>query len=204
MKLNSTINKNEALQDFIEKYIADRWQEELFVIDERYKKNKEHIDNELISVFDSICKNALKLQNQDKKGDIKYIYISFLRTSIMDNKSFYRIDAYDKNWFLDKEECCTYWNTDFVFNSLFNHIEELEEKKKEYAKKITSMDIERIKLLEALKYNALVTEFIREMIPRLIETEGYIEMGKSLEICILVGEYMDASEIIYGKKSEAG
>jgi hypothetical protein len=83
-------------------------------------------------------------------------------------------------------------------------MEELEEKKKEYARKITSMDIEQIKLLEALRYNPLVIEFIREMIPKLIETEGYKEMGKNPNICILAGEYMDANEKLYEKSEVEG
>lgn len=199
MKLKMTTDKKEMLKDFIEKYVLDRWYEELIVIDKRYRENKEDIEKELIYAFSTVCQNAVKLQEENKKGDIKYIYISFLRTSIMDNKSFYRIDAYDEKWFLDKEECCTYWNTDFVFNSLFTHMQELEEKKKEYARNITSIDIDRIKLLEALRYNTLVIEFMREMIPKLVEIEEYKKMNKSLEIRILAGEYMDISEVIYGK-----
>lgn len=191
------INKEKVLQDFIKDNVYQRWQYELNEIDKRYKQNKENIENELISAFELVCEKSLKLQNQGEKGDIKYIYISFLRTSIIDNKSFYRMDTYDENWFLDKKECFSLWNSDFIFASLFNHTKDLEHKKADYFGKITSMDIDRIKFLESTKYHVLAIEFIRNLILIFTENSKYKEMGKTHDICILAGEYMDQSEILY-------
>lgn len=198
--MSKALDKNNALQEFGEKYVLDQFAQEVLAIEERYKKKKEGIEKELFTTFDALCQNAIRLQAQGKKGNIQYIYISFLRTSIMENTSFYRMDAYDENWFLDKEECTALWNADFIFQSLFTHMEKLEEKKKEYVRKVTSMDIDEIKLQEAVKYHMITVEFIRAMAPKLIEIESYKEMGKTAELRILAGEYMDQSEILYGKK----
>lgn len=192
------MDKNEALKDFIEKYVSGRWQYEFVAIDEKYRKNKEHIDNSLKCAFEALCKNVLSLQQQNAKGNIKYIYFSFLRTSIIENTAFYRLDAYDERWFLDKEECFSLWDCDFIFRNLFDHMEEIQTKTGGYARKITPMDINDIKLIEALKYNTLATEFIKEFIPELIECTPYKEMGKSPDINILAGEFMDRSEVLFG------
>lgn len=189
--------KEAALEDFVKRYVLDRWQQELSVIDKRYYENKHNIKENLLGAFDSLCKNAVTLQELEKKGPIKYIYFSFLRTSIMQNTSLYRLDAYDEKWFLDKEECTASLKVDFIFNSLFQHMEELENKKMEYGRQITSMDIERIKLLEAPKYHIMTMEFIRSLVQQLVEIESYKKMLKSKDICIMAGEYMDASEILY-------
>lgn len=189
--------KEAALEDFVKRYVLDRWQQELSVIDKRYYENKHNIKENLLGAFDSLCKNAVTLQELEKKGPIKYIYFSFLRTSIMQNTSLYRLDAYDEKWFLDKEECTASFEVDFIFNSLFQHMEELENKKMEYGRQITSMDIERIKLLEAPKYHIMTVEFIRSLVQHLVEIESYKKMLKSKDICIMAGEYMDASEILY-------
>ncbi|MCT4509032.1 MAG: hypothetical protein N4A48_09790 [Tepidibacter sp.] len=191
------INKEEVLQDFIKDHVYQRWQYELNEIDKRYKQDKEKIENELISAFELACKKSLNLQNKGEKGDIKYIYISFLRTSIIENKSFYRIETYDENWFLDKKECFSLWNSDFIFTSLFNHMKDLEQKKVDYFSKITSMDIDRIKFLESTKYHVLAVEFIKNLIFNFLENSKYKEMDKTNDICILAGEYMDQSEILY-------
>lgn len=193
-----TLEDKEAERiDFIKKYVGDRWQEEFLAVDERYVKDKENIENRLINSFEALCKKAMELQKEEKKGAIKYIYFSYLRTSIKENKATYRLDAYDENWFLDNEECSTLWNADFIFSSLFKHMEELEESRKPYLKRITAMDIEKIKLIEADKYKVLTNEFIKSLVEKLIETEGYKEMNKDEEICIIAGEYMDVCETLY-------
>lgn len=194
------MDKQTALQDFVEKYVLHQWENELLAIDQRYNQNKANIENGLTVAFDKACKKALKLQEQGPKGDIQYIYLSFLRTSIMNNTALYRIDAYDQNWYLDQEECSALWEADFIFHSLFQNMAELETKKADYARKITSMDIERIKQYEALKYHSLAVEFLREMLPKLIETDGYKQMGKTPDLSIMAGEYMDQSEILDGEK----
>lgn len=191
------MNKNEALRDFVEKYVKGQWQHEFIAIDEEYRKNKESIDKGLKLAFESLCKKAIALQEIKAKGKIKYIYFSFLRTSIMENTAFYRLDAYDEKWFLDKQECSVMWDADFIFRNLFNHIEEIQTKTVAYARKITPIDIEEIKFCEALKYNTLTIEFLKEMVPVLIECEAYKEMVKDTDITILAGEFMDISEVLY-------
>lgn len=191
------LEKKEIKEQFFIKHVAKRWQDEVFNIDERYSSDTNEIDNSIIFKFNSVCKNALLLQRDSLKGNIKYIYISFLRTSIMDNKAFYRIDLYDENWFLDKEECSTEIDLNFIFKSLFDHMCELENIKNEYGRTITSMDIDNIKFLEAGKYHVLAIEFLRSIVLRLIECSYYKEMNKDKDICIMVGEYMDRSEILY-------
>lgn len=197
------IDKKAVLQDFVKKYVLGQWQEELLRINQRYGQDKETIENKLIAAFDQVCKRTSELQKQEKKRDTRYINISFLRTSIMDNTSYYRIDTYDENWYLDQEECSSLWDADFIFRSLFQHMADLETKKSRCSRKITSIDIDRIKMFEALKYHVLAVEFIREMLPRLLATEGYTQMQKSPEINILAGEYMDHSEILYGKNPDS-
>lgn len=192
------MDKNEALKDFVEKYVKGRWQHEFVAIDKKFRENKASIENGLKAAFESLCNSVLTLQNQNAKGSIRYIYFSFLRTSIMEDNAFYRIDAYDEKWFLDKQECFAMWDADFIFRNLFDHMNEIKTKTGDYARKISPIDVEEIKQCEALKYHTLTTEFIKEMIPMLIECKPYKEMAKAPDINILAGEFMDRSEVLYG------
>jgi len=195
--MTKELEKTNALQDLIKKHILPYVEEEIRSIDERYKNDKENIEGELIASFEKLCENAISLQKDGTKGNINYVYISFLRTSIMNNTCTYRLDAYDENWFLDKEECYSLWKPSFIYTSLFSHMEILEEKKIEYGRAITSMDLEKIKFFEAERYHILTVEFIREIMPKLIENPLFKKMGKTESISILIGEYMDKSEILY-------
>jgi len=190
-------NKEEILTEFQCKYVINAWINKFLEIDEAYKGNKCDIEENLVSIFNKICGQAIYLQEKQLKGEIKYIYFSLLRTSILENKGEYRIDFYDENWFLDKEECSINIDLSFIFNSIFKYKEELKEKKKEYGKNITDMDIENIILKEVDKYHILAVEFLKTMIEKFIETSSYKEMKKAEDIAILAGEYMDVTQIIY-------
>ncbi|MBU3134566.1 hypothetical protein KPL40_19340 [Clostridium gasigenes] len=196
------INKEELLAEFEEKYVANRWVNEFIQIDERYKNNTVAIEENLISKFDSVCKKVRDLQERNLKGEIKYIYFSLLRTSLLENKGQYRIDLYDENWFLDKEEDSINIDLDFIYTSLFKHMEELKEKKNEYGRNITDMDIENIMLQEAEKYHILAVEFLKGLIEKFINISSYEEIKKIEDIMILAGEYMDAKEIIYPRQED--
>ncbi|WP_308167970.1 hypothetical protein [Clostridium estertheticum] len=143
------------------------------------------------------CKQAICLQEKQLKGEIRYIYFSLLRTSFLENKGEYRIDLYDENWILDKQECFINIDLNFIFASIFKYMEELKEKKKECGRSITDMDIENMMLEETDKYHVLAVEFLKGLIEKFIGTPSYEKMKKAEDIRIFVGEYTDETEMIY-------
>lgn len=135
-------DKEKLLKEFQEKYVTDKWVYKFLEVDEMYKADKAAIEENLILAFEKVCSQTITLQEKQVKGEIKYIYISLLRTSIFENKGEYRIDLYDENWFLDKEENSINIDLNFIYVPLFDFVKELKEKKKEYCRTITDMDIE--------------------------------------------------------------
>ncbi len=193
-------SKEKILSEFLEKHVDERWKREFNNIDEMYKGNKVSIKNNLESEFDSVCKLGISFQEKGLKGEIKYIHFSLLRTSILENKGEFRIDLYDERWFLDKVECSVNINLDFIYTALFKHIEELKEEKKKYGRIITDMDIEEIMLLESNVYHVLSLEYFRNSIDELLEMPSCKKLKKSEQIKVMVGEFMDAADLIYPKK----
>ncbi len=193
-------DKNQVLKEFKEKYVKNRYKEELKSILENYNEHKDNIKEELTSKFDSVCKEAILFQEKDLKGEIKYIYFSMLRTRLLEDKGEWRIDLYDEKWFLDKEECSINIDLNFIYEPLFEHMKELSEKKREYLRTIKEKDIEDIKLKEANKYNNVALNIIRGILNSFLECASYREMKKKEDIVIMAGEYMDAAIQINDKK----
>lgn len=191
------VDKEKILHEFNEKYVIKRFEQETVKIYEKFENNKEELKGEILSKFKKVCTYAKELQEKALKGEIKYIYISYLRTSIVENKGVYRIDMYDDKWFLDKEECFINLSLDFIFEPLFAHVGELEGHKKEYGRNITSMDIERIRLKEGDKYHKLTIEILKSMINDFLECDEYESMKKHETIMILAGEYRDEAILLY-------
>lgn len=194
------VAKEKVLKEFQEKYVFDRYKEEFKKVIEQYNNDKESIKESLTSKFNSVCKEAIALQGEKKKGEIRYIYFSALRTRILENKGIWRIDLYDKKWFLDKEECSINIDLDFIYEPLFNHMKELLEKKKEYGRTIKNKDIEAIKIGESNKYHGLAFEVIKDMIKSFLGCTQYKELKKKEDIEIWAGEYKDIAVKIYSKK----
>lgn len=193
-------DKQVLLEDFYEKYVDGKWVDNFLEIDEKYKSNTNEIEANIIEEFEEICKKATSLQSLELKGEIKYIYFSFLRTNIMEDKADYRIDFFDENWFLDKAECSISIKLDFVFEFLFSHMKDLKGKLNEFGRSITIMHIEEIKLIESEKYKVLANEFLSDIINKLVEIKSYKQMKKSEDILIMVGEYMGEVQQIYPKE----
>lgn len=190
-------DKEDILKEFKEEYLESRWVRDFIEIDEVYRNKKSEIDKELMETFEGLCDKCISLQNSNLKGNIKYIYFSFLRTSFCEGRGRFRIDAYDENWFLDKSECYINMNFDFVYKSLFQFMDELKKERKKYGSDLNDMDIEEIILDEADKYLMLVIEFLKDRINQFIQAKSYSEMKKCEDIKIMAGEYMDEAEIIY-------
>jgi len=196
------VNKEKIMDEFKTKYVEGRFYEESPKIYEMFEDNKKSIIEELILKFKEVCKKAINMQEQDFKNEMKYIYISYLRTSLMQNLGIYRIDFYDDKWFLDKEECFVNIDLSFIYELLFNHMEELQIKRKEYGRTITEMDIEKIKLKEGNKYHRLGIKILESVVKDFVECDEYKEMKKNDEISILAGEYCDEAVIMYETSKE--
>lgn len=197
-----SVDKEKVLEEFKNKYMKNRFINEIPKINVKFQKNEKVIKNEILLNFNKVCENAKNLQNENLKKEIKFIYISFLRTSLLENKGIWRIDLFDENWFLDKEECFINLDCTFIYEDLFSFIEELQVKKKEYGRTITEMDIEKIKLQEGDKYHKLIIRIFGDIINEFIECENFKEMNKHEELMIFAGEYMDEVELLYESLSE--
>lgn len=191
-------DKNEVLKKFKEKYVDNVWVESFIKSDEFYRDNKDKIDANLQNTFDSLCNYCVKMQKQNLKGSISYIYFSILRTSIRESKGEFRIDFYDKNWFLDNNECSININLDFLYKELFELENSLKEKKTEFGRTINDLDVEEIILDEADKYNVLCAEFLKDIIlNKFIKSSYFKEMNKNEDLKILIGEFMGEAEMIF-------
>ena len=64
-----------------------------------------------------------------QKGELSYIYISLLLSSVICRLPWLRIDFCDENDRNDIAECCANWDVQFVSNALYRDIDASVEKK---------------------------------------------------------------------------
>ncbi|OXM85454.1 hypothetical protein CF651_15285 [Paenibacillus rigui] len=190
------MSRQAALDDFLERHVFDKWLEDLEPIGKALSEQGESIETGLCDTFDTVWIRTAELQKQGTKGDIHYVYISLLRTGIMENIPCYRIDVHDHNWYLDTVDCSALWRADFIFEPLFRRMAGLETAKTAYARKVTPMDLARIQQIEAVKYHLLTVEFMKSMLPLLLNSSAYRQVAKSPNIRWMMGEFRDQSELL--------
>lgn len=195
-KLNRDDGKKKA-EEYYNQYIRDKWVGNLIQIDINYEEKYEEIKESLKNQFQNICKEVLLQQENNEKGSIKYIYISFLRTNVLENNSNYRVDFYDEDWFLDKVESSGNMDMSFVFSYLYKFIDDLKEEIQKNKIKLSEVEIEKIKLDDSEKYNILAIEYLKSLIEDIIDGDYYKKLNKSDKIYIMSGEYMDNSTLLY-------
>ena len=79
-----------------------------------YKDEETDILAGLEERLGEVFQKAQQMQKADRKGKICTMGISYLQSSVLTGNYELRIDLYDKEFYLDSAECCTYWNPAFI------------------------------------------------------------------------------------------
>jgi len=137
-------------------------------------RSREEINDQFLSVLTSLSngfhtalqevlqKYAL-LRSSGKKETLKYIYISYLRSSIIIQQPTYRIDLYDENRFADLTDCFSYWDVGSFMNQIYKDIYVLETKML-HSDDPREYHVEKIWLEEAEKYAITLSSQILSII----------------------------------------
>lgn len=199
-KINSSYN-DEIYHEFKTKYIDNTYFENIMSVKKRICENKEAINSKIINSFNEACIKACEMQKEDRIGDIRYIYFSYLRTNLIKYSADYLIEFFDERWMYCKEECTGEFDMDFVYSDFFKTINNAKESKGKYGRFITDMDIEKIMIKEGDKYNNFAVDYIKNMILEIVDTDGYKKLKKSSKLQIFMGEYHDKVRVLYLDKN---
>ena len=79
-----------------------------------YKAEETEIIAGLQEKLQEVFQKAQQMQKVDRKGKICTMGVSYLQSSVLTGSYDLRIDLYDKEFYLDSAECCTYWKPAFI------------------------------------------------------------------------------------------
>ncbi len=191
--------KVEAWQQFVDEDVAKKSQEALFALEAYFQTEKETLVQDFVDAIRRICLNIKDMQAKGTKGKIGYITFSMLRTELLEGKNLYLIEASDSNWFFDRKECVAVYDATWAFQFLRKLEGELEQERLRYMNAIPIPYIGKIKLQEAVKFHKYVVSLARYAMPFAVTTSEFQDIEIEEELEIRVGEYMDASEVVYKK-----
>lgn len=88
------------------------------------EKNADFLTTSLKKVTDELLASYPKKQAETGKSELKYIYISLLRSAVPFKLPLYRVDFYDEQGQLDLVEHAEYWDispvSDIIYTDVFS------------------------------------------------------------------------------------
>lgn len=191
------MTREEALKHFDENYVQVKSIEKFKCIEEYYLANKDEIIASFIESFRQICLKIKDCQLKGKKESIGYIQYSMLRTNIMEKKYEYVVHAFDTYWYFDEENCSVKYDVKWIFKSLDELEDELEEKRVLYMNKITKADIDKIKLKQLEVYNKILAAIAKYAMAEAVRLKEFEDILLDEVLEVRFGEYRGTSEVIY-------
>lgn len=168
-----------------------------------YKDGETEILTDLEEKLQEVFQKAQQMQKADRKGKICTMGISYLQSSVLTGNYELRIDLYDKEFYLDSAECCTYWKPEFVTGYLLQDVE--------YFKKEIRFKIPQIKTYELqqfidgyrLNYMYLLVQFFKQILPQVLnKTKTLFQEVAEENMTVIFGEYMGKGIVAVGEKEE--
>lgn len=165
------------------------------------EENPEQFVADCLTPFVELFARGIQLQQEGRKGEIHYLYISHLTSSILTGSYQLRLDLYNHLFLLDEEEVSNYWTVPYVFDTFTDDLQTLEDSIKKNFIRLRFFEMEYIKLNYAKYHYVLISNLLRELAD-VIDAVGE-SLVKSEEYKILFGELWGECVTIYPAKEQA-
>lgn len=168
-----------------------------------YKDRETEILEELEEKLQEIFLKAQQMQNVNRKGKICTMGISFLQSSVLTGSYELRIDVYDKEFYLDSVECCTYWKPEFITGYLLKDAEYFKNRIRFKVSQIKTYEIQQFIDGYLLNYMYLLVQFFKQILPQVLERIKILfEEVVEENLTVIFGEYMGKGIVVVGEKEE--
>lgn len=191
------MTRDEALRHWQQTVVADKRMEQMLALHQVVMTERERLADEFIESFKRICVEIRRLQDQKRKGKIKYIQFAVLRNRILSGDHRCRIDAYDGQWYGDAEECAAEYDAGWILTYLEEFASCISQKSRMYVGKISPADVASIVRTETVWYMAYMIKLARYAMKQAVRTAEFAAIDKEDELYVHVGEYKDRSELVY-------
>jgi hypothetical protein len=216
------MDRTESLGHFEQNYVQAKITEKILQAESYLLQYREELAAEFRESLRLICQKIQAMQTEGTLDQVGFINYSLLRSAILEKRPQYRIDVYNQDWYfspnvdaglhsnancdcrmpkhngrLNQPECPGEYDAGRILRFLDELVAELEEPRKLYFDRVTIVDLEQIKLREAAKFNQLIISLADYALRRGELLAGLAKIAKAVEFEVRVGEYYDASEVVY-------
>lgn len=189
----------------VEKIKAETYKEIQKIAEDNERIYRERISEEFPS-YVSEAKKSLwceigvlhkkykELEDAGRVNALEWIYISFLRTGLLDGSPCYRIDFYDAEGYVSEIECAGSWDFHYVFDFYYRAKQPIMDRLK-CQTRLKTYEINDILQSLSASFRDLSDTLIAQLI-RSMSSDFAGIASKDHMLKIMLGDYMDQAELI--------
>ncbi|MEK3727608.1 pentapeptide repeat-containing protein [Lysinibacillus sp. FSL W8-0953] len=187
------MKREEALQHFMDECVSvhvSRLQEK---VDRQFHQNKEILLQPIIYSLEQLFANIRDQQRQGKLAPIAFIHLSLLRTSLLENKCTYLLEAYGEAWYFDWVECTAHYEATWLSEAMVDLQKILEKERKPYLM-IQAADVRGIIQKIVVLFHQYIIQLVRYLFRYQKESVPELHFQRAECLRFRVGEYKGVSE----------
>jgi len=184
-------------------YAQNLLSEKLFKTEELFLGGFSRLSAEFTANFQQTCEKISALQKDGGFDDAAYIEYTLLRTNIINRNYTAEVRVYGKDRYLCKRQRAV---GEFDVSFLFKHFgelwDELIESRRQYAGKVSAVDVKAFMMDAAPKFYSYIAALCRFSILGCVERDYFKAIKKSPRFEINAGEYMARTQPAYKENAE--
>ncbi|WOZ38716.1 pentapeptide repeat-containing protein [Paenibacillus polymyxa] len=169
----------------------------------KFKVAQEQRIQACIEEFRGYCRHIRQEQLQGRKGRIGYITYSMLRTTWLEERPAYLVEASDALWMLDPQPIRFEWNTSWAYSYWTDLHQQLRGEVEKRQVSLSELEWEQVMLEAAVHIHALVVNVVRSAMKQAVYLPEFQELEREETFEIRVGEYWDHSVSVYREDRRA-
>ena len=169
-------------------------QERFHMIELDFEKVLPAIVKELADQISPVMEQYKAQQEGEENGSLRWVYLSFLRSSVLDGAPCYRIDFYDERDQISEQECAGGWDFEYMFQHLKDIYHQLQIEFSQQSR-VKMYELDAVVYYLAERFQKEAEKLIPEIVRSFMEEYGTDFFGEE-PIKFRLGELFDKSELI--------
>ncbi len=185
------MDRTELLREESEKLIKDRCAGSIRLAIGELEDRLDEICGSLKEALEELFLKAADMQKRGSRGEISCMGISYCLSGILTGNYGLRLELYDRELYLDREECCVIWDPEFATVRLQEDIGWYSREIRRRVPRVKTYELQEyaVKCMDC--YMCLLWKVLRQLLPLLsgeVSAAGCICRGGGIEA--FFGEYM--------------
>ncbi|MEK4425967.1 pentapeptide repeat-containing protein [Solibacillus sp. FSL K6-1523] len=187
------MKREEALQHFKDECVSVHVRRLQEKVDRQFRQQKSSLLQPIIEALEQLFVNVRDQQKQGRLAPVAFIHLSLLRTSLLENKCTYLLEAYGETWYYDWRECTAQYEAKWLSEALIDLQNTLEQERKPYLI-IQAADIRGIIQQIVMQFHQYIIHLVRYLFRYQQESVPELDFQRTACLRFRVGEYKGFSE----------